>query len=716
MIDYVSLVNPRQGTSSQFNFSNGNTLPLVSRPFGMTSWTPQTAEDNWIFHPHARQLQGIRATHQPSPWMGDYGHFTLMPQTGPLMLSATERACAFRTEELHIAPHRLQVRLRRYRATLTVAPTERCAAFSCSFDAAHQARLILQPGSGDSAIDIDCATGEVRGFTRSNSGGVPANFACYFVLRLDRPFVTGGTFAAGEIEEGKFAGEGERCGGYVEFQVEPGEVVEWAIATSFISHEQALLTLEREIGTRTVDEVAAQGQTDWNDWLSRVEIEGASLEQQRTFYSCFYRTGLFPRQWFEYNEQGAPHHFSPYDGELHPGTLYSDNGFWDTYRTVYPWLALVAPDRLEAILAGWVQGAREGGWFPRWASPGFRDCMTGTHSDAVFADALAKDIPFDLATVWKISRRNAFEVASGSDFGRKGLREYIELGYVPCEIHESVSRTLDYAYGDFCLSRLAEAVGACDDACQLQKRARSYRRVFDPEVGFMRGKGRDGEWLEPFSEFTWGGPYVEGGPWQSSWGVPHDPAGLIALYGGATAFCARLDEMLAREPHFEVGTYPHEIHEMTEMAAVNFGQYAHSNQPVHHVLYLYAAAGQPWKTQYWVRRVLDELYDSGETGFCGDEDNGEMSAWYLLSALGIFPLCPGTSDYVVGTPLFPKATIRTLNGQGLVIEAEGGGPGRPYVEKVELDGLPFPDIQISHQMLRGSGHLKLKMSATPPQK
>jgi predicted alpha-1,2-mannosidase len=691
LLDYV---NPRQGSRSDRRFSEGNCLPLVSLPFGMTNWAPQSRESEWFFHGADRQLQGIRATHQPSPWMGEYGAFVLMPQTGPLVTNGDGRFSAYRADQMTLRPDYLSVDLIRYRTRLELTPTARCAVLRLTFSEATSKRLLVMPVTGETFYDIAPDGRTVSGYTRGNSGGVTPDFACHFVLVFDRA-VTG-------------TGEGKALA--LDFSAEAGEQVEVKVATSFIGPEQALRNLEQEVGEKDFDGVRAEAARVWEKTLGCIEIEGATEEQNRTFYTCLYRAALFPREFHEYDAAGAPIHYSPYIGGVHPGVLYTDNGFWDTYRTVYPLLSLLWPARLSEILEGWTQAYRESGWFPRWPSPGHRDCMIGTHSDVLIADAVAKGITgFDLETAYKGLHRNAFDADAGAGaYGRRGLAYYHNLGYVPADrVHEATACTLDYAYNDWCVAQVAQALGHKDDYQILSERANNYKNLFDPAVGFMRGKNEDGSWEEPWSEFRWGSPHVEGGPWQGSWAVQHDVEGLIALHGGPEPFCAKLDTMLATPPYFEVGQYGFEIHEMTEMAVANFGQYAHSNQPVHHVLYLFAYAGQPEKTQYWVRRILSEYYSPDFLP--GDEDNGEMAAWYVLSSLGFYPVCPGKAEYVLGSPLFPKATVHLENGHDLCLEAPENGPQNVYVQAVTVNDQPHTDCLISHATLAEGARVRFQM-------
>ena len=711
--DPLASVCPEQGTASIHSFSNGNTLPLVGRPFAMTSWSPQTEESPRFYHPQARQLQGVRATRQPSPWIGDYGHFTLMPQTGRRFLRAGARASAFSRADTFIGPHLFSTYLMRYRTRLELTATERCAALRLHFPADDgPARLILEPFEGEARIEVDPQGRTLSGYTRANSGGVSDNFACYFHVRFDRELTGWGLFAGDEVWENESDRTGERLGGYVEFDPPAAGAVHARIATSFISPEQARLNLEREIGERDFDGLLEDAAGQWRGLLDRVRIEGATQAQRRTFYTCLYRALLFPRALYEPGDDGQPHHYSPYDGQIHPGVLYGDNGFWDTHRTVYPFLALFLPERLGEIVEGWVAAYREGGFFPKWASPGYRACMIGTHLDAVVADAFVKGIDgFDVQTAYQAMYKNATEAGDeDGNYGRRGIEYFERLGWVPHDrVEHAASRTQDFAYNDFCVAQVAKGLGKDEDAERFFARALHYRNTYNPASGFMQGRLEDGSWEEPFDEFRWGGAYIEGSAWQCTWAVPHDPAGLIDLMGGDEALVAKIDRMLELEPRFEVGSYGFEIHEMTEMAADTFGQYAHSNQPVHHVLFLYACAGRPDRTQYWTRRVLDEMYSAEPDGFAGDEDNGEMSCWYLFNALGFFPLCPGEPSYVLGSPLFKAATVDLGNGRTLRVEAPDNSDKNVYVRQAHFNGEPLDKTWIGHQDLAAGGTLRFDM-------
>ena len=689
----LDFVNPLQGTDSREDFSRGNTLPLLCTPFPMTAWTLQTDEGRWAFRWTDGKIQGIRATHQPSPWMGDHGHFTIMPQRGECLMTAFQRGSSYDRGSLISRPDYLRVRLLRENCVLEATPTERCLKVRIQFNDRGQARLILDCFHQGGSLELDTARRILHGASKANYGGVPGNFAMRFALKInvDAALVR--------------AGEGESVLGALEFEIPADGLVECEIATSYIGDEQAERNLEQEIGAKSFDEVRAEAVAAWEKRLERIQVDSSDATLKKVFYSCFYRTLTFPHKMHEVDAKGETVHYSPYDGRVHPGVLYAGHGFWDTYRTAYPLYSLLFPEDYADFLRGWMNACKEGGWYPRWPSPGYRVCMLSTHVDAVFADAMLKNIGgFDLEEAYEGLRRHAFEnLEEDTGFGRPGLAAYLELGYIPADRYRhSVAATLDNAYCDYCLAQIATRLGRDEDARILTARALSYRHLFDPSVGFMRGKNADGSWLEPFEEFYWGGPYVEGGPWQTSWGVPHDVEGLIALYGGREKFVEKLDKMMITPPHFTVGDYGFEIHEMSEMAVANYGQYAQSNQPVHHVLYLFAAAGAPEKTDHWVREILTGYYSVDH--FPGDEDNGEMSAWFVLSALGIFPLCPGKPEYTLTRPLFERARVHLGSGEILEI-ARKGVPASNNHDSFKLNDIVIGGRQISHEILVKGGNL-----------
>ncbi len=544
---------------------------------------------------------------------------------------------------------------------------------------------------------------------------MPKNFALHFAAVFDTPIAKAQVSKLGNVEKGKLKADGPNSGAVIDFDAaEDGKVVEMRIGTSFISAEQAALNARKELADSSFDKLQAESRAAWNKGLGKIAIE-APEQQRRTFYSCFYRTQLFPREFYEYDPSGKPIHYSAFaDGKILPGVMYADNGFWDTYRTMYSLLAITDPQRLSEILRGWLQVYEDGGWFAQWPSPGYRACMIGSHSDAAFADAVVKKIPgFDVKKVLEGMLKHANNPVDGEPgYGRPGLKSYLDHGYVAeGEAPSAASATLDYAYDDFCVAQVARAVGDTKTAEEFEKRSLAYQNIYDAKSGFMRGKDAAGNFPGDFDEYYWGGPYVEGGPWQSTWAVQHDPAGPDQAHGRFAPFVRKLDEMLVRPGTYHPGGYGGVIHEMREMARLPFGQYSHSNQPVHHVLYLYVAAGYPWKAQHWIRRVLNEAYSPD--AFSGDEDNGEMAAWYVLSSLGIYPLCPGRPEYVFGSPLFTKATVHLPGNKTFQVDAPNNAPDRPFVKAITLNGKPYDKLWISYFDIMKGATLNFTMSDTP---
>ena len=692
-------VNPLIGTDSSHEFSNGNTYPVVAMPWGMAAWTPQTQDDGWTYRWRDAAIQGIRLTHQPSPWIGDYGRLTFMPSVGGVVADPVERALPFSHDCERARPHAYRVDLDDIRVEVTA--TERCGVLRFTFPPTDEAYLLID--TPDGALRLE--DGRIVGHTRSNSGGVPDDFAHYVVIAFSHPALDLGDASGGAVAWGQTAVEGERACAAVRFDTRAGRSVEVRVGTSFILEAQAALNLRREVGTLGYEAVREHGRRTWDGHLARVEIEGATDAQRTTFTTALWRSMLFPRMLHEPDESGALRHWSPFAGGVHAGELYTDNGFWDTYRTVYPLLSLLFPDRYASIVRGLVNTVREGGWLPKWMSPGYRDCMIGTHAAAVIADADAKGIrDFDAETAYAAMVQDATVTSASGAVGRRGVDRYDALGYVPCdEVGEATSRTLEFATGDWCVARLAEALGRDEDAARFEARALSYRNVFDAATGFMRGRHADGSWRPDFDPTEWGGPFTEGSAWHFLWSVPHDPAGLATLLGGREAMAEKLDAVFETPGEFRVGSYGFVIHEMAEMVRGQMGQYAQCNQPIHHALYLYPWTGQPWKTQRRAREVMDRMYHPAPDGLPGDEDNGEMSAWYVLSALGLYAVAPGGAVWVLGSPLFERATLHLPNGARFVVEAPGNGADTPYVQSASLDGAAHTTSWVSHDdVVRGS--------------
>lgn len=653
---YLSKVNLLQGTRSVHDFSTGNTLPLVARPWGLNHWTLQTGKSPWTFNSSLHRLWGVRLTHQPSPWMRDYASLLITPFTGNCTESIEHQNSAYCLQNSVLRPDYLETTLLRYGITIRMSPTERGAVFHFIKKTNDPLRLRFEFDQNHS-LHAEPGSRVFHGVTRDSfEGECLQNFGLHFMAETTAPIT-------------HFQPTPQ--GAFLEFPAE-AHTLELRIATSFINRKMAQTCLQRELRGRSLPEIQREGAGLWEKLLGRIDIKGTSPSQEQTFYSCLYRCLLFPRYLDEMDEQGRTLHYSPYDGQVHEGPLCADSGFWDGYRTLYPLLTLVYPDVLTRMFEGFLNISRQADWAPKWPSPGSRNCMIGTHFDAVVADAVVKGITrWNIEEIYPYLWKNATVPSSNGNYGRQGLEEYLNLGYVAADkTSHAAACTLDYAYDDFCIAQVARHLGRKKEADTLLRRSQNYRNIFDSSIGFMRGRLLNGEWQTPFREFAWGGPYIEGGPWQHTFNVPHDVPGLAALFGGGSALCRKLDTMLATPPRFETGTYPYEIHEMTEMALAPFGQYAHSNQPVHNYLFLFALAGEPKKTAYWTKKVLRELY--GSNHFPGDEDNGEMSAWYVWTSLGLYPCCPGRAEYLQFQPSVLSASIQIPDHSDPLLLFQGG--------------------------------------------
>lgn len=496
-----------------------------------------------------------------------------------------------------------------------------------------------------------------------------------------------------------------------------GSSVQVKIASSYISTEQAEITLQNELGgDLSLEDTRLNAERLWNDLLGRVQVEGGSEADKATFYSCLFRASLFSHKFYEISPDGNPYYFSPYDGMIHPGYMYTDNGFWDTFRSQFPLTNILHREMQGRYMQSLLDAQEQSGWLPTWSSPGHSGVMIGNHAISLLTDAWVKGIrTFDPEQALKAYFHEITNAGPyGGSNGREGHKAYFELGYIPYpEVREATARTLEFAYDDFCGYQLARMTGNDFYQTIFGRQMMNYLQVWDPEAGFMHGRQPDGDWYPDFNPYEWGGPFTEGNAWQYTWSVFHDIDGLIRLMGGEDRFVAKIDALFDGSSEFDVGTYGKVIHEISEMVEADMGQYAHGNQPVQHVPYLYNYAGQPWKTQERVRTIMHRLYDATETGFPGDEDQGGLSSWYVLSALGIYSVCPGTDQYVIGSPLFEKATLELENGNTFVIEAEGNSPENVYIQTATLNGFPYSRNWITYEDIMRGGTLHFQMSDQP---
>ena len=715
-VDYVSTL---VGTQSKHSLSTGNTYPAVAMPWGMNFWTPQTGTmgNGWAYTYDADKIRGFKQTHQPSPWINDYGQFAIMPVTGKVAFDQDGRASWFSHKAETATPYYYKVYLADHDVTAEFAPTERAAAFRFTFPETEEAYVVVDAMDNGSFVKIIPAEKKIIGYTTKNSGGVSSNFKNYFVLQFDKPFTYTAAVKDGKIDPRTTEAGANHAGGIIGFHTLRGEQVNVRVASSFISHEQAELNL-KELGGRTLEEVAKAGRDEWNRVLGRIEVQDTDLDRLRTFYSCFYRSVLFPRSFYEIDAQGQVMHYSPYNGEVLPGYMFTDTGFWDTFRCLFPFLNLMYPSMNAKMQEGLANTYKESGFLPEWASPGHRDCMVGNNSASVLVDAYVKGIKVDdLETLYKGLIHGTENVhPTVSSTGRLGHEYYNKLGYVPYDvkINENAARTLEYAYNDWCIYQIAKDLGRPKKELDLYaKRAMNYKNLFDKETKLMRGKNKDGNFMTPFSPLKWGDAFTEGNSWHYTWSVFHDPQGLIDLMGGRKEFITMLDSVFAVPPVFDDSYYGQVIHEIREMQIMNMGNYAHGNQPIQHMIYLYNYAGQPWKAQYWLRQVMNKMYTPGPDGYCGDEDNGQTSAWYVFSALGFYPVAPGTTQYVLGAPLFKKATIHFENGNNLVINAPNNSDKNIYIESMTFNGKNYTKNYLDHNDLFKGGVIDFKMGDKP---
>ena len=717
--DPADLVNPLMGTDSEYKLSNGNTYPAIALPWGMNFWTPHTRPmgNGWAYAYDDYKIMGIKQTHQPSPWINDYASFSLMPITGKIKIKEEERASWFSHKAEVVKPFYYSVYLADYDVTAEVTPTERAAIFRFTFPQTDSSFILLDAYNKGSMVQIIPSERKVIGYCRNNHGGVPGNFHNYFVAVFDRDFSSTHTWHGDTLNLNGLNEESDRVGAILGFKTKRGEQINVKVASSFISPEQAELNLKREIGQKDFEEIKIAGKAAWNNQLEKIKVEGGTIDQQRTFYSCLYRMILFPRSFYEINEKDEVVHYSPYNGEVLPGYMFTDNGFWDTFRALFPFTTLMYPELNSRIMEGLVNTYKESGWLPEWASPGHRDCMIGSNSASLITDSYLKGIRgYDIETLYKAILKNTDSVGPVSSVGRLGAKYYNKLGYVPYNvgINENAARTLEYAYADFCISNLAKELNRPQEEIDLfSKRAMNYKNVFDPGRKLMRGRNEDGSFQSPFSPFKWGDAFTEGNSWHYTWSVFQDIAGLVDLMGDKEQFIAKLDSVFEVPPLFDYSYYGVVIHEIREMQIMNMGNYAHGNQPIQHMIYLYNYAGEPWKTQFHVREVLDKLYNYTPDGYCGDEDNGQTSAWYVFSALGFYPVTPGTDQYVFGSPLFNKVTLRFESGKKLIIEALHNSPENIYVRNIKIRNTSINRNFIRHSELLNGGRLQFEMGNKP---
>ena len=712
----VDYVNTLVGSDSDHGLSTGNTYPAIAMPWGMNFWVAQTGKmgDGWQYTYAAKKIRGLKQTHQPSPWINDYGQFSLMPTVGKPIFDEEKRASWFSHKAEKATPYYYSVYLADYDITAELCPTERAALMSFTFPKTDSANVVVDAFDKGSYIRIIPEERKIVGYSTRNSGGVPDNFRNYFVIEFDHDFSAAQTVLNGELKDSKQQ-EGNHAGAIITFKTSKrGEKVMARVASSFISEAQAVQNLN-ELGHASMEQLKQQGRNRWNEVLGKIEVEDENIDHLRTFYSCLYRSLLFPRALYELTASGEVKHYSPYNGTVQDGYMFTDTGFWDPFRCLFPLLNMMYPSVNAKIQAGLVNTYKESGFLPEWASPGHRGCMVGNNSASVVADAWLSGLRgYDAETLWQAVVHGTTAVHPDvNSTGRLGYEYYNKLGYVPYDvkINESVARTLEYAYDDWCIYQFGKALGKSNKELKpFAQRAMNYQKVFDKESGLMRGRLLNGKFQSPFNPLKWGDAFTEGNAWHYTWSVFHDPQGLINLMGGKDRFNQMLDSVFLLPPVFDNSYYGFTIHEIREMQVMDMGNYAHGNQPIQHAIYLYGYSLQPWKTQYWVHQVMDRLYTPTPDGYCGDEDNGQTSAWYVFSAMGFYPVCPGSGQYVLGSPYFRSMKIHLENGKEVNISAEGNGC---YVDNLSVDGKPYNHNYIDINSLKQGASLNFNMSEKP---
>ncbi len=718
--DLVKYVNTLQGTNSKHELTRGNTYPTTALPFGMHTWTPQTGRngDGWKYQYFKNKIRGFQQAHQCSSWSNDYAVFSFMPVMDNLVVNENDRELAFRHENETGKPYYYKVTFDN-NITTEMSPTERGAHLRFSFPEGHKSYLVLDGYTRISGVKILPEKRMITGYV-NNGHGFQKGWKNHFVAVFDQPFESYGVWENrhNKVKENISSDEGEGVGAYIQFKT--GVKVQVKVASSYISEEQAMLNLTTELGKdRLLEDTKKRAWKIWNDHLSRIIVEGDSEDDKATFYSCFFRASLFSRKFYEIDKNGLPYYFSPYDGKVHEGYMFTDTGFWDTFRAQFPLNVLMHPTMHGRYMQALLNAQEQCGWLPSWSFPNEQGSMIGNHAISLLADAWVKEVrTFDPEKALAAYAHEANNKGPwGPANGRDGYKEYNSLGYVPYpQYREATAKTLEYAYDDFCGYHLAKLTRNKKYQDAFGAKMYNYKNVFNAATGFMEGKDKEGNWKKNFDPTEWGGPFTEGNAWHWVWSVFHDVKGLIDLLGGNQQFCAKLDSVFSVPNTVNVGTYGGMIHEMTEMVMANMGQYAHGNQPIQHMVYLYNYAGQPWKAQYYAREVMKRLYNATEDGYPGDEDQGQTSSWYVLSALGFYSVCPGTDQYVLGSPLFRKTTLTLENGKKFVIKADNNSNDNVYITTARLNGKPYSRNYITYSDIIRGGTLHLAMNIVPDYK
>jgi predicted alpha-1,2-mannosidase len=697
--DALRWVNPYIGTG-RGPIGYGGTMPFVTPPFGMTDWTAQTRQNRLSvvsYNYDDTTISGFMGTHQPAIWMGDYGYVTVVPEVDHLKITPEDRKLPFSHKDEIVSPDFYSVKMdahnsRSLRAEMTA--TERCAYMRFTFPANTSSLVMIEASRPDIAglASVDAVRREITGYnparTDSNLGPFKLpNFKGYFVVQFRKAFTSSGTYGP-TLEHPHQA-----TGAYARFVTKDREVIEVRVGTSFISVEQARENLEHEIPRWDFDAVHRQLHTTWNNKLGLVAIEGATADQRRMIYTALYHAMLYPRVFSEYG-----HYYSAFDDKVHAGTSYTSYSIWDTFRAEFSLLTLLAPERVDGMIGALLQDYKEGGWMPKWPNPSYTNIMIGTHADSLVAEAMRKGFKgFDYSVAWDAVYKDAMTPPDGDTTrrwsdreldtpyeARGGLTYLKEVGFVPADkTAESASRTLEGSYDDWCVAQIARMLGKSTDFDYFQNRAHNYENIFNKQTGFMEARNFDGSWAGPDAGWT------EGNQWVYTWAVMQDIPGLMKLMGGSDIYNQRLDE------HFSGN---HNIHK---------------NEPSHHYGYLYDYSGEPWKTQAKVREIAAAEYADLPAGLDGDDDCGQMSAWYLFTALGFYPVTPASGNYMVGSPLFTRMSLKLANGKTFSVVAKNNSANNVYIQSAMLNGKPLAAPVVTYEEILAGGLLEFSMGDKP---
>jgi predicted alpha-1,2-mannosidase len=701
-VDWVNTYIGTGGGGSDY----GGTMPLVTTPFGTTNWTAQTRENSisvssYAFEDHS--ISGFIGTHQPAIWMGDYGYVTLVPEVDAIKTSQRERALPFMREQEVTTPYYYAVDLdagaaRRIRAEITA--TDHCGLLRFTFPAQARASVVVEatryltPGM----VHVDSAAHEIVGYNPERMDAHLSNvtlphFKGYFVVEFRQRFRSHGVYLGSDMHAGMGTARGPNAGAFVTFDTTAGEVIEAKVGTSFISIEQARRNLHLELPGWDFGTVRAQLKATWNHKLTAFAIEGASDDQRRIFYTGLYHALLYPKLFSEHGR-----YYSAFDDKVHRGVSYTAYSLWDTFRAENSLLTLLAPEHIGPMVQALLQDYREGGWMPKWPNPSYTNIMIATHADSVVAEAINKGFHgFDYQLAYQAAHKDAMTPPDGDTTrdwhdreahvpyeARAGLTYYKQLGYVPVDkTAEAASSTLEDAYDDYAVAQVAKAVGHEQDYRFFIERSRNYRNLYNPATGFMQGRNADGSWADADAGWT------EGDKWVYTYSALHDIPGLLALMGGAEKYNATLDEHFGADHNH------------------------HDNEPSHHYGYLYDFSGQPWKTQQRVRQIANDYYSNTPNGIAGNEDCGQMSAWYVFTAMGFYPLNPVSADYMIGSPLFTRLTLTLESGKRFVVSAPQNSSTNLYIQAVKLNGQALDRPFITYREITAGGVLEFDMGPSP---